>query len=82
MVTLTKWSWPRSLALTDAGRTVQVDEILFGTIREHCQALGIHEGSVLTCLGQDELGVKLKLPTGRSARMPRDYAWFVSVNGV
>lgn len=64
------------------GRTVQVHEILFGAVKDHCWSLGIREGSVLTCGRQGEEGVDLTLSSGELIHLARHYAWFVEVDPV
>lgn len=75
-----KWPWGRSLALARSGQTVQVHEILFGAVKDHCWELGIRQGSVLTLGDHDDDGVDVTLPTGDLTRVPRHYAWFVAVD--
>jgi len=77
-----KWPWSRSLAVTGKGRTVQVKRILFGAVEDRCHGLGIRPGSILTCEGQDDDDITLTLPGGERHRLPRHYAWFVSVDPI
>lgn len=82
MSTLSKWPWSRSLAVVGAGRACQVESVLFGTVRSYCQELGIRDGAVLECLSRDSSGVEVQTPDGSRARVPREYAWFISVQGL
>lgn len=77
---LSQWPWPRTLALSQPGQTVQVKEILFDLVRDRCWELGIREGSVVECRDRDGSSVVVDLPNGERAQIPRDYAWFVSVD--
>ena len=74
-----EWPWARSLALAESGRPVQIDRILFGSVRDYCSYLGIREGSVVTCRERDGSTVEVELPGGETARVSREYAWFVLV---
>ena len=78
-MTYSEWPWARSLALAESGDPVQIERILFGTVRDYCEYLGIREGSVVTCTDRDGDTVKIQLPEGRTARVSREYAWFVLV---
>ena len=82
MSTLSQWPWRRSLAIVRAGRAVQVENMLFGTVRSYCHELGIRDGAVLECLTQDGSGVEIQMPDGSRSRVPREYAWFISVQGL
>lgn len=78
----TKWPWSRSLALARSGQTLQVEEILFGAVQDHCWEQGIRQGSVLVCGPHDEEGVEVTLANGEQTHLPRHYAWFVAVEPV
>jgi hypothetical protein len=75
-----RWPWSRSLALAGEGETFEVEEILFASVQQRCEELGIRPGTVLLCdsLRPGEVGIIL--PDGTSARIPRHYAWFVAVS--
>ena len=77
--TTARWPWSRSLALAGEGDILEVDEILFASVQERCEELGIRPGTVLVCdtLRPGEVGIIL--PDGTRARLPRHYAWFVAV---
>ena len=74
--------WHRSLALTDSGQEVEVEQILFDAVERHCRDAGIRRGAVLTCNAQKDDEVEVTLPSGGRARLARHYAWFVSVKPV
>lgn len=78
--TFSDWPWPRSLALARPAKVVQIDRILFGTIRDYCWELGIREGGMVTCRDNDGEWVEVELPSGDGARLSRAYAWFISVS--
>lgn len=80
MSTLSQWPWSRSLAVVSAGRAVQVKTVLFGTVRSYCHEFGIRDGAVLECLTQGRSGVEVQMPDGSKTRVPREYAWFISVD--
>ena len=75
-----EWPWARSLALADTGDPMEVERILFGTVRDYCAYLGIREGSVVTCTERDNGTIRVELPGGGTARMSREYAWFILVH--
>ena len=75
-----EWPWSRSLALAPVGRAVQVKTILFGTVKDFCSEHGIQPGTVLVCREHGEEWVDVDLPSGMETRLPRHYAWFVSVD--
>ncbi len=80
--TTSKWPWSRSLALAPPGEALEVEDILFGAVQDHCWELGIRRGSVLTTATADDQGVEVTLPTGQNARIARHFAWFVAVRRV
>ena len=82
MSTLSHWSWSKSLAVVTAGHAVQVERMLFETVRDYCYASGIRDGAVLECLARDSSGVEVQKPDGSRTRVPREYAWFISVAGL
>jgi hypothetical protein len=69
----------RSLALTNSGQMVEVEEILFDSVERHCREVGIRRGAVLKCRAQKDDEVEVTLPSGGGAQLPRHYAWFVAV---
>ena len=75
-----QWPWSRSLALAPVGRAVQVKTILFGTVKDYCSNRGIQPGTVLVCREHGEEWLDLDLPTGTAMRLPRQYAWFISLD--
>jgi len=74
------WPWVHSLAMARAGQKLQVDQVLFAAVREYCGSRGIREGVRLLCQGQGEEWVDVVLPSGKIEKLPREYAWFVSVS--
>lgn len=80
--TTSKWPWSKSLALAPPGEALEVEDILFGAVQDHCWELGIRRGSVVTTASADDDGVEITLPTGQSARIARHFAWFVAVRKV
>lgn len=79
MPALKDWPWPRSLAVVDPESVVEVEDILFGAIRDRCSEMGVRRGSVITCLEHGDDWVEVELPSGDSLRLSRAYAWFISV---
>ncbi|MGK7311528.1 MAG: FeoA domain-containing protein [Candidatus Longimicrobiales bacterium M2_2A_002] len=79
MEPLTHWPWPRSLAMAQPDSVVEVDDILFGAIRQRCSEMGVRKGSVITCLDHGDEWVDVELPSGDNRRLTRAYAWFISV---
>ena len=79
MEAVSKWQWRKSLAMAGEGDVVQVDQILFGTIRDHCWELGIRTGSMVECLENHDRWVLVRLGDGEEKCLTRDYAWFISV---
>lgn len=75
-----QWPWARSLALTKRDQAVEVEEILFGAVRDYCSYVGIRKGSVVTCRNSDGDAVEVELPGGDTACLSREYAWFVLVH--
>ena len=79
METTQNWPWDKTLALAGQGALFQVEEILFGTIRDHLWEMGVRTGSMIECVENRSQGVRVKLPDGRTRDVARDYAWFVCV---
>lgn len=61
------------------GTLLQVEDILFGRTRDHCERLGIKKGSMLVCMKNGLDGVEVSLPGGARSTLDRDLAWFVLV---
>lgn len=69
----------RSLAAVSDGERVRVDCILFGTLREYCESLGIHEGDTLYCRSHASSRMVLETRGGRTVLLEEDWARFVRV---
>jgi hypothetical protein len=69
-----------NLAASAPNGRVVVDEIVFGSVKNFCTDLGIHEGTRLVCRGNDELGnISAEDERGNQFLLPWDYALFVWV---
>lgn len=64
------------------GDVVEVQEILFSSLRNHLHDRGVMEGARIECLAKDDRGVDIRLPDGRGTRIEKDYAWFVAVRPI
>lgn len=76
------WSWADALAAAVPGRRYRIVHVLFGLVRDRCRDLGCEEGMELTCLYADPRTVGFVVEGGRSAKLEREYAWFVEVEAI
>lgn len=79
METTQNWPWDKTLALAGQGALFQVEEILFGTIRDHLWEMGVRKGSMIECVENRSQGVRVRMPDGRTEDVARAYAWFIRI---
>lgn len=71
----------KDLANATPGELVQVEEVVFGSVREYCRESGIRPGTRLLCHGTDSTGmVEVEDMDGHVVQMTRDLALFVWVS--
>ncbi|MFO8173647.1 MAG: FeoA domain-containing protein [Longimicrobiales bacterium] len=80
MESISGWPWQQTLATVEKGDVVQIQEILFGMIKDHLQGMGIRKGSVLECLDNRSNEILVRLPNGETEVIGWDHAWFVCVS--
>jgi hypothetical protein len=61
------------------GETVEVDLVLFDTLRAHCAELGVRQGCRLTRLGGDVSNISLRGEDGTVVDCPARLARFIEV---
>jgi hypothetical protein len=72
-----------TLSASRPGTAVEVEEIVFGSVKNYCTELGIHEGTRLVCRGHDDLGnIAAEDERGNEFLLPWDYGLFVWVREV
>lgn len=70
----------KALAQAAPGEILQVEEVVFGTVKEYCQQVGIGMGTRLVCRAcQRPAAVEVETSRGDSVEMPTDLAHFVWV---
>ncbi len=82
MYTSLDWPWGRALAASRVGQVIQVEYVLFDTVRDRLAEMGIRVGSVLECLESEPLSVRVRLPNGGETQVSRAFAWFVSTRPI
>ncbi|HEU4563248.1 MAG TPA: hypothetical protein VFS05_01320 [Gemmatimonadaceae bacterium] len=70
---------PASLAGVHAGETVEIESILFESLRELCAELGLHAGDQVCCRAHGQGFLFLEARGGRVVSLERDWARFVAV---
>ena len=70
----------RSLAATGTGEAVEIRKILFGTLRDLCNQLDVHEGDVVKCRAGTATQLLLETAHGRRVTLQRDWARFIQVS--
>ncbi len=68
-----------SLDRVAAGDTVTVQRILFDGIRSRCRAVGVDEGTRLSCRTADRERVVIETEAGRAVPCERSLARFIEV---
>lgn len=68
-----------SLAEIRPHETVQIQTILFDTLKELCSGLGVGEGDVLCCLRTSASVLLLQTAAGRKVLVETDWARFIAV---
>lgn len=79
MESTSNWPWTDTLAMANKGDLCQVEEVLFDSIENHLQDMGVGRGSVVECLDSRPQWLLVRLPDGNQRRISRDYAWFVRI---
>lgn len=74
-----KWPWTQSLATAREGDFLKIEEVLFGTLREHLWEVGVRVGERLEYVRMDEEGLEVRLPDGKGVKVAREHAWFIIV---
>jgi hypothetical protein len=73
------WSAEESMAFAAPGRRYRVKRIFFAEVRQRCAELGFTAGDEIGCRSNRRGYVECRVPKGRLARLPREYAWFIRV---
>ncbi len=69
----------RSLADVPAGRTVEIVNILFDSLRQKYREAGVQAGTRARFEKRTDDGIRLRLPDGSRARIAADQARFIEV---
>lgn len=72
-------SHPTSLAAVVPGEEFEISEVLFPSLLDHCQALGLEIGHTVRCRYAGRASLLLVAGDGRVVSLDRDWARFIMV---